>query len=70
MKALTDAFSATSDAIREFTTLPFVQEINKAGIISMLFPGTQITSSIVVTNKVYSPHFYEASRLFANLVYF
>jgi hypothetical protein len=36
----------------------------------MLWPGCQITSSIVVTNNIYSQHFYEGSRIFSNFVYF
>lgn len=64
------AMSSTSNAIRNITTLPYLQEINKAGLVSLLFPGAQITSSIIVTDSVYSQQMYEGARTWSNFIYF
>jgi hypothetical protein len=65
-----NTMSEASDKIGDWTTLPYVQEINKAGIACLLMPGMQITASIIVVNEMYSEQTYEASRLFANFIYF
>lgn len=59
-----------SDAIGDVTTIPYLQELNKAGLMSLLMTGTQITASIIVVNEMYSEQTYEASRFFANFIYF
>jgi hypothetical protein len=69
-EAAMDAMSGISDSITSVTTMAGVQEVNKAGLMSMLLPGMQITASIIVINSVYSRQMYETSRMFSCFIYF
>jgi hypothetical protein len=59
-----------SDSVQEVTTLPYLQEFNKAGLVLLLLPGAQITSCVITTDSVYTEQMYEASRFWSNFVYF
>lgn len=57
-RTIIKGLSNTSDAIQSVVTLPIVQEFNKAGVMSLIFPGAQITSSLIVTDSVFSEQMY------------
>lgn len=44
--------SQASDFIGSVTTLQGLQEFNKAGLMSLLFSGAQITSAAIVLRSV------------------
>jgi hypothetical protein len=59
-----------SEMIRDVTTKPFIQELKKAGVFSMLFAGAQITSCSVLVNNIPSQNLYEGVRFWAIWVFF
>jgi len=65
-----DGVSDISKAVLDFTTMPYVQEIKKTGIFSMILSGAQITSTACLVNSIPSQNFYEGVRLWASFVFF
>lgn len=61
-KAIINGLSNMSEMIRDITTKPYIQEIKKAGVFSMLFSGAQITSCSVLVNNIPSQNLYEGVR--------
>lgn len=59
-----------SNAIRDITTQPYIQEIKKAGAFMFLFSGAQITSCSVLVNNIPSQNLYEGVRFWAIFVFF
>ena len=52
------------------TTLPYLQEIKKSGVLMLLAPGAQATSLTMLSNQVHSQNHYEATRLFSTGIFF
>lgn len=52
------------------TTLPYVQEIKKAGVFSLFMGGAQITSCSILVNTIPSQNMYEGVRFWAMFVFF
>jgi hypothetical protein len=69
-QSIIDGMSKVNDKIEDFTTLPYIQEIKKAGIFAMLLGGAQITSCSVLINNIPSQNMYEGVRLWAQFVFF
>lgn len=69
-KAIINGLSNMSNAIRDITTQPYVQELKKSGLFSMLFAGAQITSCSVLVNNIPSQNLYEGVRFWAIFVFF
>lgn len=69
-KAIINGLSNMSEMIRDITTKPYMQEIKKAGVFSMLFSGAQITSCSVLVNNIPSQNLYEGVRFWAIFVFF
>lgn len=57
-KLIMDSFANISDKVSSFTTLPYVQEIKKAGIFTLFLGGAQATSTAVLINSIPSQNFY------------
>ncbi len=57
-KKIIDGVSTFSNKVEAITTLPYVQEIKKAGVFAMLMGGAQITSTACLVNSVPSQNFY------------
>jgi hypothetical protein len=68
--SLMNTLSATSDYFQSFTTLPGLQEINKAGLAALVFPGAQLTSTMILINAVPPQNSYEGARFWGNFIYF
>lgn len=69
-KQVINGMSNMSDAISNYTTLPYVQELKKSGLFSFLFAGAQITSTAVLVNNIPSQNLYEGSRFWGQFVFF
>lgn len=69
-KSIMDGVSGVSTQILSATTLPYAQEIKKAGIFAMLMGGAQITSTACLVNSIPSQNFYEGVRFWAAFVFF
>lgn len=65
-----DSVSKFSDNILKVTTLPYVQEIKKSGLLAMLMGGAQATSTAILINTIPSQNFYEGARFWASFVFF
>jgi hypothetical protein len=52
------------------TTLPFVQEIKKTGVFSLLMGGAQITSCSILVNTIPAQNMYEGVRFWAMFMFF
>ena len=61
LKAITNF----SNTLNNFTSLSGVQEIIQSGIFSMIAPGIQITSCMMLVNGILPRHLYEGIRIFA-----
>ena len=57
-KKIMESVSGFSTSILALTTLPYVQEIKKAGVFAMLMGGAQITSTACLVNSIPSQNFY------------
>jgi hypothetical protein len=64
------SLSTTSESISSITTLPGMQEVNKAGLISLVFPGAQLTSTSILINSVPPQNSYEGARFWGHFVFF
>jgi len=53
-----DSVAKFSDKIEAVTTMPYIQEIKKAGLFAMILGGAQITSTAVLVNTIPSQNFY------------
>ena len=62
--------SALSTKTNNFLALPYVQEIKKSGVFSLLFSGAQATSLSLLSNQIQSQNMYEGVKLWAVFVYF
>lgn len=69
-ESITDSLNAISNQISAITTLPYVQEINKAGLFSFACGGAQLTSTSVLVNSIPPPNSYEGARLWSNFIFF
>jgi hypothetical protein len=65
-----NSFATLSQKTNDFLDLPFVQEIKKSGLFSILFSGAQITSCSVLSNQIQSQNLYEGVRFWAIFVFF
>ena len=59
-----------SELLSNFTSLPYVQEINKLGLLSLLSPGMQVTSSLLLVHGILPRNLYEGTRIMALFVFF
>lgn len=69
-KSVVNTLQRFSDSVQSVTTLPSLQEFNKAGLLLLVLPGAQITSVVITTDSIYTEQMYEASRFWSNFVYF
>ena len=69
-RAIITGVSEFSDAISNYTTLPYVQELKKMGVFAFLFGGAQITSASVLVNNIPSQNLYEGVRFWAIFIFF
>lgn len=69
-KKIIDGVSGLSKNILQVTTLPYIQEIKKAGIFAFLLSGAQVTSTACLVNTIPSQNFYEGVRFWAAFIFF
>lgn len=69
-KQIINNFNNISDAVNNFTTLPYIQQIKKSGVFNLLLSGAQITSCSVLVNNIPSQNLYEGTRFWATFVFF
>lgn len=68
--AIMKFLAATSESIKSITTMPGIQEINKAGFMAIFLPGVQLTSSSILINSVPAQNSYEGARFWGNFVFY
>jgi hypothetical protein len=64
------SLSTLSTKTNWILTSPYVQEIKKSGVFSLLFSGAQITSCSILSNQIQSQNLYEGVRIWAVFVFF
>lgn len=64
------SFSTLSTKTNNFLTKPYLQEIKKSGVFSLLISGAQVTSLSMLSNQIQSQNLYEGVRVFAVFVFF
>lgn len=52
------SFATLSQKTNDFLAQPYVQEVKKSGLFSLLFSGAQITSCSVLSNQIQSQNLY------------
>lgn len=57
-------------AIIDATTVPFIAEVKKSGVLSLLFAGAQLTSSTLLINTVPPQNMYEGTRFWATSIFY
>lgn len=67
---IVNTMDTINNQISSITALPGVQEINKAGLFSLLCGGAQLTSTSILLNTVPPQNAYQGSRIWSNFVYF
>ena len=65
-----NSLSKLSTKTNNFLTKPYVQEIKKSGVFTLLFSGAAITSCSMLSNQIQSQNLYEGVRVFATFVFF
>jgi len=50
--SIINGLSQINGAIVDATTVPFIAEVKKSGVFSLLFAGAQLTSSTILINTV------------------
>jgi hypothetical protein len=55
---LMTSFATLSQKTNDFLAQPYIQEIKKSGLLSLLFGGAQITSCSVLSNQIQSQNLY------------
>lgn len=63
-------FEVFNDGLNTWMGSQFVQEIKKSGIFSLILPGAQLCSTVILHNSVQAQNFYEAARFWASFIYF
>ena len=64
------SLSTLSTKTNKLLASPYVQEIKKSGVFSLLFSGAQVTSMSMLSNQIQSQNLYEGVRVFAVFVFF
>jgi hypothetical protein len=56
--------------LQKFTNETVISNLVQSGIFSLIFPGVQITSAIILVNGIIPQHMYEGIRIFASFVFY
>lgn len=59
-----------NNQINSFFNQKWVQEIKKAGVFALLFPGAQLCSTIILHNSTPPMNMYEGARFWGSFIYF
>ncbi len=65
-----NSLSKLSTKTNKLLAQPYVQEIKKTGVFSLLFSGAQATSYSMLSNQIQSQNMYEGVRFFGVFVFF
>jgi hypothetical protein len=68
--SIINGLSQINGAIIDATTVPFIAEVKKSGVFSLLFAGAQLTSSTLLINTVSPQNMYEGTRFWGTSIFY
>ena len=69
-RSAVDDLQATNDKVNWGLGQKWAQEIKKTGVFAFIFPGAQLSSTVVVCNSVPAENMYEGARFWSSFIYF
>jgi hypothetical protein len=69
-QAVINGLSSINNVLVTTTTTPFVAEVKKSGVMSLLFGGAQITSCSILINQIHPQNMYEGVRFWGVSVFY